>query len=1368
MPGVQSPPPRAPSSPPQLPPIQIEELGVFDVEGAQKQQSINPQNGVDTLPPTAPFLSPSSSGDADEEGTSPAPTSTAPSTRPSTPPPGRRPTADTTSKKWLPVQQPSTLPSTKANGAPPSIVIAPAIEDGIWTVSVAEAKGAEGGAYTIYVKTPTHHLTLTRAVAEIQELEVKLSATLPGIKLPASPLHVTGSTLPISPTPRKRSFLTTVSRLVSPSRNATPTSFGSRARQLKSQSSGEPLPDPTAVAQYLTTLSNDPRVRTAKPWRRFVRVRTEDLESRRVERRVRRTRSDLAAHIARKTGLGGLGSSVNASLVGVSASKTAPPGKGLKEMMEESEDEDLRDENTKFVERREKAPEAEKEPEPEPVQQVVTLETALSAETQDGLETVVEVSPTTERRAEADAGVFLPLSTLATEIVSPQPQPLSPPAESPSASILPPPDASHTPTIATRPLTFTPPATPKVKPAPATHVPVPDFPHASLPPRPASADPDTAAQKERMWKRGLSHQPSETDIAETEEDEEPTDAGASAAADELFSGAEEKKGDKMKKRGKGRKIRIEDFEMLRVLGKGCAGKVLLVKYRASGTLYALKAITKRHVLAHQELQHTLTEQAVLKRMAAAGDQANPFVVKLYWSFHDREHLFLIMDFHPGGDLATQLARWGRLGRDRARFYAAEIVEGVEGLHAAGVIYRDLKPENILIGADGHIVLTDFGLSKEFPKRAALPPANGALYSAPGTPPRSTSALWQGNGYADGGFWSGGKKDRDLTSTFCGTAEYLAPEVIQALPYSYEVDWWSFGTMLYEMLTGITPFWANNHSDMYVRVLQDELMFPDDKAMDQDTKSLIRGLLQRNPALRMAEPRIKKHPYFQMIDWSHVYHKRYIPPYIPPIDPHNESDTQNFDETFLDMEPVIHDEPEESERERHDGATTDTNDTETSSVRTAGVESSAADGEEEPDVFDGYSYKARHSIILDMDEVEEEPEQAARPQEEETTSSSGIRSSGTNTDDSRFIESIAPTSLEVSPVQETVKPETEAEAVDLTKDLVVEPMLLAQDLSGETTATVSPAEAPVVEIPAPIAEALEAPVSKVETPASPVKEGLPSPVKPVTRHVEIFAPAADLREQETAPTTPIKPAGKHPRFVPRRPKEKSGIPALDRTIPHDDVFDFDDDDWDLVETPHGEESNSTQGKSLFARGVVDRYRLAVFRRPNSGKSSRTPSSGLFGGSTDRLDGTDSPTQSDSKPKRGRLSIRRSTNQFLRPKSPNPTSMSMSLSSASARPSIATVSVSNPSLSRTTPPTSFHLTPSSRESRECVNSPVSSESLDGVSRAIARGSSEHSLFSDSERPTSPNGKEKHKSLNKVKKITEQGAEKVLSLFHSQHQR
>ncbi|RIA87268.1 kinase-like domain-containing protein, partial [Glomus cerebriforme] len=286
------------------------------------------------------------------------------------------------------------------------------------------------------------------------------------------------------------------------------------------------------------------------------------------------------------------------------------------------------------------------------------------------------------------------------------------------------------------------------------------------------------------------------------------------------------------------KATIEDYDLIKVLGKGCMGKVFLSRERHSNKLYALKAISKEWVVFRQEVEHTKTERDIL---ASISTISHPFLIRLRESYQDINQLFLVLDYYPGGDIATQLAKWHKFDDARCLFYATEIILGIEELHRLGIVYRDLKPENILIGRDGHIVLTDFGLSKQFKPN------------------------WQ------------------KTNTFCGTAEYLAPEIIRGDEYSYPVDWWSLGTLLYEMMTGITPFWAADQNKMYQRVLEDKLEFPD--GMMYEATDLLRGLLQRDPTLRLGcglsgPMEIRGHIYFEFVNWDDVFHKRTRAPYIP--------------------------------------------------------------------------------------------------------------------------------------------------------------------------------------------------------------------------------------------------------------------------------------------------------------------------------------------------------------------------------------------------------------------------------------------------------------------------------------------------------
>ncbi|KAI8096869.1 kinase-like domain-containing protein [Halteromyces radiatus] len=309
---------------------------------------------------------------------------------------------------------------------------------------------------------------------------------------------------------------------------------------------------------------------------------------------------------------------------------------------------------------------------------------------------------------------------------------------------------------------------------------------------------------------------------------------------------------------------LDYFDKMTVLGKGCMGKVFLVRSNINHQLYALKSIVKELVIEQREITHTLTEREILATLA---DIQHPNLAKIYLAFQDTHRLYLVTDYYCGGDLATQMSTCMTFSKQRTLFYAAEMIEGIGELHRLGVLYRDLKPENVLLTKEGHVVLTDFGLSK----------------------------------------WL---VDTHYTETFCGTAEYLAPEVLTGEPYSFGIDHWSYGTILYEMLAGITPFWADNHMEMYRRVLEDPLEFPaqDENGLpeiDFDTADFLSGLLDRDPSSRLGAQgvdEIKSHPYFADISWDDVYHQRLQPPYVPLLTSH--LDFSNFDPTFLEMSPTL--------------------------------------------------------------------------------------------------------------------------------------------------------------------------------------------------------------------------------------------------------------------------------------------------------------------------------------------------------------------------------------------------------------------------------------------------------------------------------
>lgn len=308
-------------------------------------------------------------------------------------------------------------------------------------------------------------------------------------------------------------------------------------------------------------------------------------------------------------------------------------------------------------------------------------------------------------------------------------------------------------------------------------------------------------------------------------------------------------------RVRNRRIGPDDFEAIRLVGKGTFGQVYQVRKKDTNRIYAMKILSKKVIVQKKEIAHTIGERDILVRTALTDSH---FIVGLKFSFQTPSDLYLVTDYMSGGELFWHLQKEGRFAEDRAKFYIAELIIALEHLHDNDIVYRDLKPENILLDANGHIALCDFGLSK-------------ANLSTNGT-----------------------------TNTFCGTTEYLAPEVLlDDKGYTKMVDFWSLGVLVFEMCCGWSPFYAEDTQQMYKNIAFGKVRFPKD-ALSSEGRNFVKGLLNRNPRHRLGANddarELQAHPFFHDIDWNLVKARKIQPPFKPQITA-GETDASNFDPEF---------------------------------------------------------------------------------------------------------------------------------------------------------------------------------------------------------------------------------------------------------------------------------------------------------------------------------------------------------------------------------------------------------------------------------------------------------------------------------------
>jgi len=307
---------------------------------------------------------------------------------------------------------------------------------------------------------------------------------------------------------------------------------------------------------------------------------------------------------------------------------------------------------------------------------------------------------------------------------------------------------------------------------------------------------------------------------------------------------------------KGQTVCLEDFTLLRDIGRGAFGTVLLVRKKSDNEVYAMKILKKKELIQKGQIEHTKTEKMILEHVN------HPFIVNLIYCFTTPEKIFFVMKYMRGGELFTHLRREKRFNEERVKFYAAQVILALGHLHSKDIIYRDMKPENILMDEKGYISLTDFGMAK---------------------------VLKEG-----------------VATTFCGTPEYLAPEIIKESGHDRMVDWWGLGILIYELLIGLPPFYHVNQNVMFELITEGEVRFPKMIKISDEVKDLISKCLIKDPAQRMGSQsdseEFKRHPWFANMDWESLMNKTMKAPFEPELAKESENPNKYTEEYSYSYDP----------------------------------------------------------------------------------------------------------------------------------------------------------------------------------------------------------------------------------------------------------------------------------------------------------------------------------------------------------------------------------------------------------------------------------------------------------------------------------